>query len=52
METPFCRTPGCTNKVETIDDWVSEYCPNCNDDHIERANEQREWNYYHNQNEE
>lgn len=28
-------------------DYVSSQCGHCNDRDVERANERREWNYYH-----
>jgi hypothetical protein len=33
--------------VESIDGWTSTQCGHCNDQDIERANERREWEYYH-----
>lgn len=37
--------------VETFEDYEGQYddanCPRCNDKLIDKANEQREWNYFH-----
>lgn len=42
----LCRTCG-KYPVETIEDWVSDYCGYCNDRLIEKSKEDAEWRYYH-----
>lgn len=34
-------------EVEVIEDWVSQYCPYCNDHLAEKYREQQEFAYYH-----
>lgn len=55
MPRPICKKCGkyeveVFEPVSSDDDgYVSPYCGHCNDREIEKSNEQREWNYYHNE---
>lgn len=48
MKKPGDLCNKCNKReVETIDDWVSDFCGYCNDRLIENYNERKEFDYYH-----
>ncbi len=43
-----CRTKGCSNlAIGWDDDFLREYCYNCEDRLIERDRKRQEWNEFH-----